>query len=87
MVEGHPSRVRALNKIGLRRSGLVEQDDGQQFEQLKQAWTLLYRSGLTLAEALSQLRSQPLGGAADQLCSFLEASIGPSRRGPIPGSR
>ena len=87
LVEGHPSRVRALNKIGLRRSGLVEQDDGQQFEQLKQAWTLLYRSGLTLAEAIAQLRTQPLVGAADQLCTFLEASIGPSRRGPIPGAR
>ena len=87
LVEGHPSRVRALNKIVLRRSGLFDQDGGQQFEQLKQAWTLLYRSGITLAEALSQLRSQPLGGAADQLCSFLEASISPSRRGPIPGTR
>ncbi|MBM5813877.1 MAG: acyl-ACP--UDP-N-acetylglucosamine O-acyltransferase [Cyanobacteria bacterium M_DeepCast_100m_m1_067] len=87
MVEGHPSRVRALNKIGLRRSGLVEIDGGQQFDDLKQTWTLLYRSGLTLAEALGQLRCQPLHGAADQLCAFLEASLGPSRRGPIPGAR
>jgi UDP-N-acetylglucosamine acyltransferase len=87
MVEGHPSRVRALNKIGLRRSGLVDLDGGQQFEDLKQAWTLIYRRGLTLAEALGQLRSQPLHGAADQLCAFLEASLGPSRRGPIPGAR
>jgi UDP-N-acetylglucosamine acyltransferase len=87
MVEGHPSRVRALNKIGLRRSALVDLDGGQQFEDLKQAWTLIYRRGLTLAEALGQLRSQPLHGAADQLCAFLEASLGPSRRGPIPGAR
>jgi UDP-N-acetylglucosamine acyltransferase len=87
MVEGHPSRVRALNKIGLRRSGLVELDDGQQFEDLKQAWTLIYRRGLTLAEALGQLRRQSPEGAADQLCTFLEASLGPSRRGPIPGAR
>jgi UDP-N-acetylglucosamine acyltransferase len=87
MVEGHPSRVRALNKIGLRRSGLVDLDEGRQFEELKHAWTLLYRRGLTLAEALGQLRAQPLDGAADQLCTFLEASLGPSRRGPIPGAR
>jgi UDP-N-acetylglucosamine acyltransferase len=87
MVEGHPSRVRALNKIGLRSSGLVELDDGQQFEDLKQAWTLSYRRGLTLAEALGQLRRQSPEGAADQLCTFLEASLGPSRRGPIPGAR
>jgi UDP-N-acetylglucosamine acyltransferase len=87
MVEGHPSRVRALNKIGLRRCGLVDLDGGQQFEDLKQAWTLIYRRGFTLAEALGQLRSQPQHGAADQLCAFLEASLGPSRRGPIPGAR
>ena len=87
LVEGHPSRVRALNTIGLRRSGLVELEGGRQFDDLRQAWSLLYRKGLTLAEALRQLRSQPLTAAADQLCSFLEASIGPSRRGPIPGAR
>ena len=87
MVEGHPSRVRALNKIGLRRSGLVERDGGQQFDDLKDAWTLLYRQGLTLADALQQLRSRPLSGAAEQLCAFLEASVGPNRRGPIPGAR
>jgi tRNA-dihydrouridine synthase A len=47
----------------------------------------LYAGKFTLAEALGQLRSQPLHGAADQLCAFLEASLGPSRRGPIPGAR
>ncbi|MEX0588285.1 MAG: acyl-ACP--UDP-N-acetylglucosamine O-acyltransferase [Cyanobium sp.] len=87
IVEGHPSRVRALNKIGLRRSGLVELDGGQQFEELKRAWTLLYRRGHTLAEALELLRRDPLGAAANHLCAFLEASVGPSRRGPIPGAR
>ena len=87
MVEGHPSRVRALNKIGLRRSGLVDAEGGQQFAELKRVWTLLYREGLPLAQALAVLRSQSLAGPAAELVGFLEASIGPSRRGPIPGAR
>ena len=29
MVEGHPARVRALNRIGLQRSGLADLDDGE----------------------------------------------------------
>ena len=87
MVEWHPSRVRALNKIGLRRSGLVEAEGGQQFSELKRVWTLLYREGLPLAQALAELRGQSLAGPAAELVGFLEASVGPNRRGPIPGAR
>ncbi len=87
MVEGHPSRVRALNKIGLRRSGLLQAEAGQQFAELKRVWSLLYREGLPLAQALAVLRSQSLAGPAAELVGFLEASIGPGRRGPIPGAR
>jgi UDP-N-acetylglucosamine acyltransferase len=86
-VEGHPARVRALNRIGLRRSGLADQDGGRQLEDLKRAWTLIYRGGFVLAEALAQLRREPLTAAAEELVSFLEASLAPGRRGPIPGSR
>ena len=87
MVEGHPSRVRGLNRIGLRRSGLAELDDGAQLRQLQQIWALLYRSDLVLAEGLRQARLQPLLPAADELISFLEASLAPGRRGPVPGQR
>ncbi|SBO44476.1 acyl-ACP--UDP-N-acetylglucosamine O-acyltransferase [Cyanobium sp. NIES-981] len=87
LVEGHPSRVRALNTIGLRRSGLTERDGGRQYADLKQAWTVLYRQRRTLAQALAQLRSAPLTEAAETLVAFLEASLEPSRRGPIPGAR
>ncbi|MCP9775164.1 acyl-ACP--UDP-N-acetylglucosamine O-acyltransferase [Cyanobium sp. HWJ4-Hawea] len=87
MVEGHPSRVRALNKIGLQRSGLAEANAGQQLTELKRTWNLIYREGVPLAQALERLRSQSLGGAAEQLVAFLEASLAPSRRGPIPGAR
>lgn len=86
-VEGHPARVRALNRIGLQRSGLADEDGGRQLEDLKRAWTLIYRGGFLLAEALAQLRRAPLTAAAEELVSFLEASQAPGRRGPIPGSR
>ena len=87
MVEGHPGRLRGLNRIGLRRSGLAERDDGAQWRQLQELWTLLYRSDLVLAEGLRQARCMPLLEAGDHLCSFLEASIGPRRRGPLPPQR
>ncbi|MFM7086926.1 MAG: acyl-ACP--UDP-N-acetylglucosamine O-acyltransferase [Cyanobium sp.] len=87
MVEGHPGRVRGLNRLGLRRSGLAERDGGAQLRQLQELWTLLYRSDLVLAEALRQARSQPLLAAAEELIAFLEASLAPGRRGPLPAQR
>jgi UDP-N-acetylglucosamine acyltransferase len=87
MVEGHPGRVRGLNKIGLRRSGLAEREEGAELRQLQDLWSLLYRSDLVLAEALLQARQQPLLPAPAALCSFLEASLGPGRRGPLPAAR
>jgi UDP-N-acetylglucosamine acyltransferase len=87
MVEGHPGRVRGLNRIGLRRSGMGEREDGAELRQLQEIWALIYRSDLVLAAALQQARRQPLLPAADELCSFLEASVGPGRRGPLPALR
>jgi UDP-N-acetylglucosamine acyltransferase len=45
---------------------------------------LLYRSDVVMAEALVQARSHELLPAAAHLCSFLEASTDPGRRGPTP---
>jgi UDP-N-acetylglucosamine acyltransferase len=86
-VEGHPARVRTLNRIGLQRSGLADRDGGRQLDDLRRAWTLIYRSGQTLADSLAQLRSTPLTAAAEELVSFLEGSLAEGRRGPIPGTR
>ena len=84
LVEGHPGRVRGLNKVGLRRRGLEDHHDGQEFRQLQEIWTLIYRSDLVIAEGLKQARTHTLLPAAEHLCSFLEASIRPGRRGPMP---
>ena len=86
-VEGHPGRVRGLNRIGLRRSGLAELDGGAQLRQLQEVWTLLYRSGRVLADALVAARTLELLPAAQTLVDFLEASTGGGRRGPLPASR
>jgi UDP-N-acetylglucosamine acyltransferase len=86
-VEGHPGRVRGLNRIGLRRSGVTERHGGAELRQLQEIWTLLYRSDLVLAAALREARRLPLLPASDELCSFLEASVGPGRRGPLPAQR
>ncbi|QEY33176.1 acyl-ACP--UDP-N-acetylglucosamine O-acyltransferase [Synechococcus sp. RSCCF101] len=84
IVEGHPGRVRGLNRIGLRRSGLAQADGGAQMRQLQQVWTLLYKGDRVLADALREARELDLLPPAAHLCEFLEASIGPGRRGPLP---
>ena len=54
---------------------------------LQEIWSLLYRGELVLAEALEQARRQPLLDAPEELVSFLEASLAPGRRGPLPAQR
>jgi UDP-N-acetylglucosamine acyltransferase len=87
IVEGHPGRLRGLNRIGIKRSGLAELDGGAQARQLQQVWAALYRGDSVLAEALQSVRQQQLYPPAETLVSFLEASIGPGRRGPLPAGR
>lgn len=86
LVEGHPGRVRGLNRVGLRRRGLDQSNGGEELRQLQEIWTLIYRSDLVIAESLRQARQRPLMQAADHLCSFLEASISKGRRGPMPAA-
>ena len=87
IVEGHPGRLRGLNRIGIKRSGLADLDGGAQAKQLQQVWAELYRSDAVLAEALQQVRQQQLLPPAETLVSFLEASTAPGRRGPLPAGR
>jgi UDP-N-acetylglucosamine acyltransferase len=81
LIEGNPARVRSLNLIGLKRAGLAPED----INLFKKAFRLLYRSDLRLTEAVEQLGL--LGDRDDlqHLYHFLQASMGPNRRGPIPG--
>ena len=85
LVEGHPARVRALNQVGLKRCGLLLQRS--MFQTFKQAFRLLYRSDLTLKDALAQIEQLPTHPLLQHLCQFLRESQRPDRRGVIPGRR
>ncbi len=86
LVEGHPGRVRGLNRVGLRRSGLDQRGGGKELRQLQEVWTLLYKSDYVIAEGLQHARNQNLLPLAEHFCSFIEASISSQRRGPIPSA-
>ena len=81
LVEGNPARVRSLNLVGLKRSGL----DSANLQMLKKAFRILYRSNLTFKEALEQLELLGDTEQLQQLRRFLLLSQMPGRRGLIPG--
>ncbi len=70
--DGNPPRVRGLNTVGLRRAGFTPQERGA----LKEAYRLLFRSRLPLAEALSRMEQ-----LEDEHVSHLLNFIRNSRRG------
>jgi UDP-N-acetylglucosamine acyltransferase len=82
MVEGNPSRVRSLNLIGLQRSGL----SSEEIAEIKKAFRIMYRSGLTFKKALEELDSLSDNPYVQHFRHFLHQSTSiPGRRGPIPG--
>ncbi len=69
MVSGHMARPHGLNSEGLKRRGFSPET----LSQLRKAYKILYRSGLTLEQAIEQL--QGLDGAVaevDRLVAFLK---------------
>jgi UDP-N-acetylglucosamine acyltransferase len=83
-VDGGTSMIVGLNKVGLRRAGFSAED----FVQLKAAYRLIYRSGLTWEETLDMLRAQFTDGpAAEFLPFFMDSKRGfvQERRTP-PGA-
>lgn len=83
LVEGNPSKVRSLNLIGLKRSGLSAAEIGE----LKKAFRILYRSGYTVNEALEQLDLLGNRDHLQHLRHFVRESISPNRRGLTPVKR
>lgn len=74
-VDGVSHRIVGLNLIGLRRAGLTS----DQIAQLKEAYRLIYRSGLKWSEVLAQLEQRYPSGPATYFREFL----GSGRRGFI----
>jgi UDP-N-acetylglucosamine acyltransferase len=67
MVDGLTSLVVGLNRVGLRRNGYSESD----ILQLKAAYRLIYRSGLSRSEILSRLAEEFSSGPAAAFREFL----------------
>lgn len=57
IVEGHDSRVRGVNVIGLERGGI----DGADTESLRSAYRRIFRSGTPRAQVLDQMAAEPQG--------------------------
>jgi len=83
LVEGHPGRLRGLNRVGLRRRGIDNRQCGE-LRQLQEIWTLLFRSEHVLVKSLELARERELVPSAKHLCDFVQASIQKDRRGPMP---
>jgi len=70
ITDGNPPRLRGVNSVGLRRAGFSESAR----RALKDAYRILFRSGMALQEALSQLEE-------DENVSHLISFIRGSKRG------
>ncbi len=69
MVGGNPAQPHGLNLEGLRRRGF----DKQSIQNLRRAYKLIYRSGLTLTEAIQQIRDTlEMDEHLEHLVAFLE---------------
>ncbi|MCY3653426.1 MAG: acyl-[acyl-carrier-protein]--UDP-N-acetylglucosamine O-acyltransferase, partial [Cyanobacteria bacterium MAG IRC1_bin_28] len=78
---------RWLNKVGLQRSGLDSIHGAACLQELQDVWKLFYRSKMTMAQALEQVRNRPCHGPAATFLRFMEDSLAPGRRGPLPATR
>ena len=83
LIQGNPARVRSLNLIGLKRKGL----NTDEIKQLKTAFKLLYREGLTTTTAISKLKTLTNSRYLQHLINFLELSIADGRRGLVSGNK
>ncbi|MBI3329143.1 MAG: acyl-ACP--UDP-N-acetylglucosamine O-acyltransferase [Nitrospinae bacterium] len=80
LAEGNPTRIRGLNVVGMRRLGIGPAARTK----LRQAFRLLYRSGLNTSQALQQIRQARFtGGEVQRVITFIEGS----KRGICGGSR
>ncbi len=83
IAEGHPGRLRGLNRIGIKRSGLMENKDFD-LKLLQSTWNLLFKSDNSISNALEKVMKGELDISSSKLCSFLKESISKERRGPMP---
>ena len=83
LAEGHPGRLRGLNRIGIKRNGLTENKDFD-LKLLQSTWNLLFKSDHVISDALDMAIKGGLDSSSTKLCDFLKESISKDRRGPMP---
>ena len=83
LAEGHPGRLRGLNRIGIKRSGLIENEDFD-LKILQSTWNLLFKYNDAISNSLEKVMKGELDLSSLKLCSFLKESISKERRGPMP---
>ena len=83
LAEGHPGRIRGLNKVGIKRKS-IDKDNKEEYQQLKRIWNLLFKSEYLISDSLKIARQEDLFHASARLCVFIEQSIDKGRRGPMP---
>jgi UDP-N-acetylglucosamine acyltransferase len=76
MVQGYPARARGMNFEGMKRRGYSK----ELISQLRAAYRTLYRSGMTLAEALARLQDE--AGDSAEMAMLLD-SLQRSERGIV----
>ena len=83
LAEGHPGRLRGLNRVGIKRSGLMGSKDFN-LKLLQSTWNLLFKSDEVISNSLDIAMRGELDLSSTKLCNFLKESISKNRRGPMP---
>ena len=75
---GRPGIAQGINVVGMRRAGIGPQVRAE----IKEAYKLLYRSGLNVSQALDRIKSSLKSPEVAHMVAFIEAS----KRGILDGS-
>ena len=83
LAEGHPGRLRGLNRVGIKRSGLMANKEFD-LKLLQNTWNFLFKSKDVISISLEIAMKEELDLSSSKLCNFLKDSISNKRRGPMP---
>jgi UDP-N-acetylglucosamine acyltransferase len=82
LASGDPARFEGLNHVGLRRRGFSRET----LDSLDRAYTVLYRSGLNVSQAVARMKEDASLAGVPEVRSLIEF-IGRSSRGIMPAPR
>ena len=83
LAEGHPGRLRGLNRVGIKRSGLIRNKNFD-LKILQSTWNRIFKSNDVISASLEEVMKGELDFSSAKLCNFLKDSISKERRGPMP---